>query len=240
MNTMYKFFYPSYYASLDIADYIVYNSLEWYLSKIQPNINNNNYWLPTCNSPNDTKLKHEILDLLIIKLMEACKKNNIKLYLKEHEWRSSLILQISIHIFDQLIHYYDRCYPNNFKFYEDKRYKINYYIPIYFMASNPFTNPETGSTFDYPAFDKIMFHFRDHFLVMHNDIEPTNSIISLKTLNVDEQYILQEKLIFLIIKIINRTDFEHIVKVIDEQQIKERKIQIKPNAYSCKIIPING
>ena len=237
MNTIIKKLFPKYYASLAIANYIVFISLEWYLFKIQPYINYS-YWIPSCYSPCDSKLKHKILDLLVFKLLNVFNKNNIKISSKSHEWHSSLILQISIHIFNQLIHYYDINYPNNFEFYKDKRYKINYYSPIYHMTDNPFTNPITGGVFDYQEFWDTMIYFRENFLEMHNNIEPSNSIISLKTLNPDEQYILQEKLIFLLITIINRTDFEHIVKIIEEKTSKERIKPMISNKCSYKIIPI--
>jgi len=78
MITMLNFFYPTYYASLEMASHIVFVFLECYLYKIHPNRNNNRYWLPTCNSYDDTKFKHKILDLLFVKLFDALKKKILK------------------------------------------------------------------------------------------------------------------------------------------------------------------
>ena len=64
------------------------------------------------------------------------------------------------------------------------------------MTNNPFTNPITGGVFDYQQFWDTMIYFCENFLEILNNIEPSNSIIPLKTLNPDEQYILQENLIF--------------------------------------------
>ena len=56
-------------------------------------------------------------------------------------------------------------------------------------------------------------------------------------------------LIFLLINVINRTDFDYIVRIIEEETLKERQdnqtfdelSKIKPiqsNIHSCKIIPV--
>ena len=84
---------------------------------------------------------------------------------------------------------------------------------------------------------------------MHNDIEPANSVISLETVNKYQHRILQRKLIFLLINVINRTDFDYIVRIIEEETLKECQYngaledlsKIKPtqsNIHSCKIIPV--
>ena len=117
------------------------------------------------------------------------------------------------------------------------KFKVNYDSEIYFMGHNPFLNPE-GNTFVYPEFDEIMVHFRSHFLQMHNEIEPANSIISLETVNKYEHRILQRKLIFLLINVINRTDFDYIVRIIEEETLKEKIKPIPPYIYSGKIIPV--
>ena len=180
-------FYPKYYAAYDIADFIKNRSLAYYLFNIQAYMRNN-IWFPSCNSENDTIDKHQIRDLLILKLVDAFTKNNIKITSKDYIWRSFLTLQISIYIFNQLIHYYDINYPLLFEVYVDKKFKVNYDSEIYFMGHNPFLNPE-GNTFDYPEFDKIMVDFRSHFLQMHNEIEPSNTILSLETVSKYEHMI---------------------------------------------------
>jgi len=238
MNTILKFFYPTYYTSIDLVHFIVYVSLEIYLIRIQPFVKSI-YWSPSCHSINDNKFKQEIKDLLVCKLINAFKKNNIKIYSKNYEWCSFLQHQLSIHIFNELIHYFDIFYQNNFELYEDKEFKINYYSPIYYIMSNPYINIETGGTFDCPKFNNTLDHFRKNFLEMHNNIDPTNSIISLDTKNIDEQHILQKKLIFLLIQIINRIDFENIVKIIEEQTLKEKIKPKSSNIHLQKIIPNN-
>jgi len=229
-------FYPKYYAAYDIADFIKNRSLAYYLFNIQAYMRNN-IWFPSCNSENDTIDKHQIRDLLILKLVDAFTKNNIKITSKDYIWRSFLTLQISIYIFNQLIHYYDINYPLLFEVYVDKKFKVNYDSEIYFMGHNPFLNPE-GNTFDYPEFDKIMVDFRSHFLQMHNEIEPSNTIISFETVSKYEHLILQRKLIFLLINVINRTDFNYIVQIIEGETLKEKIKPVPQNIYSGKIIPI--
>ena len=70
-----------------------------------------------------------------------------------------------------------------------------------------------------------------------------------ETVNKYEHRILQRKLIFLLINIINRTDFDYIVRIIEEETLKEYQdngvlgqvSKIKPiqsNIHSGKIIPI--
>jgi len=247
MDIFKKLFYPNYYTIYDVADFIKNWSLAHYLFNIQPYMSNN-IWFPSCYSENDTIEKHQIRDLLILKLVDAFKKNNIKISSKDYIWRSFLTLQVSIYIFNQLIHYYDINYPTYFEVYVDKKFKVNYDSDIYFMGHNPFVDPE-GNSFDHPEFDKIMVEFRNHFLQMHNEIEPANSIISLETVNKYEHMILQRKLIFLLINVINRTDFDYIVRIIEEETFKEGQdngaladlSKIKPtqsHIHSGKIIPI--
>ena len=73
--------------------------------------------------------------------------------------------------------------------------------------------------------------------------------ISLETVNKYQHRILQRKLIFLLINVINRTDFDYIVRIIEEETLKERQdnqtfdelSKIKPtqsNIQSGKIIPV--
>ena len=78
MNMFKNLFYPKYYAACNIADFIKNRSLAHYLFHIQPYMRNN-IWFPSCYSENDTIDKHQIRDLLIIKLLVAFKKNNIKI-----------------------------------------------------------------------------------------------------------------------------------------------------------------
>ena len=247
MNMFKNLFYPKYYAARDIADFIKNRSLAHYLFHIQPYMRNN-IWFPSCYSENDTIDKHQIGDLLILKLVDAFKKNNVKINSKDYIWHSFLIIQISIYIFNQLIHCYDTNYPTLFEVFVDKKFKVNYDSEIFYMGHNPFLNPE-GNTFIYPEFDEIMVHFRSHFLQMHNDIEPANSVISLETVNKYQHRILQRKLIFLLINVINRTDFDYIVRIIEEETLKECQYngaledlsKIKPtqsNIHSGKIIPV--
>ena len=67
-----KLLYPNYYAARDIADFIKNRSLAHYLFHIQPYMRNN-IWFPSCYSENDTIDKHQIGDLLILKLVDAFK-----------------------------------------------------------------------------------------------------------------------------------------------------------------------
>ena len=66
----------------------------------------------------------------------------------------------------------------------------------------------------------------------------SNSIISLDTDDKYQHAILQRKLIFLLINVINKTDFDYIVRIIEEETLKEKIKPIPPNIYSGKIIPI--